>query len=281
MIVIASIPGQLCNRLMVHASVMAWCIRHQKKLINPSLAPYDAYFAMHDEHQVVARKSFWNHYRRSFLVAKTSWRLNNPIPGIRCTRIDWHEKINLDDPAVTRQLSRPGVHFLQGWEFRAQQSLTTAKAEVRRYFSLAPALRAQLEGYWDQLGVSSGRTIGVHIRRGDYAHFEGGKYYYENETYLRSMLACAARYRDEPIRFLVCSNEKLDLSYFRAPGLQVSAGPGHEALDLYALSNCDCIIGPPSTYNLWASFLNEVPLFWIRDKNDVFDETHAKAMASF
>ena len=95
------------------------------------------------------------------------------------------------------------------------------------------------------------------------------------------MLACAARHQHEPIRFVICSNEKLDLSYFREAGLEVNAGPGHEALDLYALSKCDLIIGPPSTYNLWASFLNDVPLFWIRDKNDVFDEKHTQAVASF
>ena len=39
------------------------------------------------------------------------------------------------------------------------------------------------------------------------------------------------------------------------------------ATDLYALSLCDRLMGPPSTFSRWASFVNHVPLYFIFDKN--------------
>lgn len=33
--------------------------------------------------------------------------------------------------------------------------------------------------------------------------------------------------------------------------------------DMYSLAECDYIIGPPSTYTMWASFYGEVPLYMV------------------
>ncbi|MCC8145120.1 MAG: glycosyltransferase, partial [Bacteroidales bacterium] len=44
----------------------------------------------------------------------------------------------------------------------------------------------------------------------------------------------------------------------------VSGNPGE---DLYALSTCDYIIGPPSTFSLMAAFYEDANLYWIMDKN--------------
>ena len=38
--------------------------------------------------------------------------------------------------------------------------------------------------------------------------------------------------------------------------------------DLYALSRCDYIIGPPSTFSQWASYYGHVPLRFLRWKGD-------------
>jgi hypothetical protein len=281
MIVIASIPGQLGNRLIVYASVMAWCIRNKQKLVNPSFAPYDAYFSMEDKHEVLVKKSFWNNYRRSYNTARISWRLKNSIPRMKCKWIDWHQEINLDDTEITKAFSKSGVLFLQGWKFRANQSLVQEKETIRSYFSLKPELQKQLDRFREKTGMTSEITIGVHIRRGDYAKFEAGKYFYENAIYLNSMLACKESYAHQNIHFMICSNEKVDLDFFSQKGLSVFEGPGHEALDMYALSECHRIIGPPSTYTMWASFLNDVPLFMIRDKNGVFDPKQTQIINTF
>ena len=103
--------------------------------------------------------------------------------------------------------------------------------------------------------------IGVHVRRNDYATFKGGRFFYSHEQYRRVMDRVEELFASEDVSFLVCSNEPVPRETFR--GLNVSYGNGHEVDDLYALANCDRLIGPPSTYGKWASFYGSVPRYEI------------------
>ena len=38
--------------------------------------------------------------------------------------------------------------------------------------------------------------------------------------------------------------------------------------DVYALSQCDYILGPPSTFSMWASFIGDVPLRIVKYANE-------------
>ena len=68
-----------------------------------------------------------------------------------------------------------------------------------------------------------------------------------------------------PLVFMICSDETVDLAFFRKNGMTVFAGPGHKIEDLAALSMCDKIMGAPSTYSWWAAFVAEIPLLHIWD----------------
>jgi len=50
-------------------------------------------------------------------------------------------------------------------------------------------------------------------------------------------------------------------------GIKTHFGTGHFIEDLYTLASCDYIIGPPSTFTMWASFYGRVPLYKIIDRN--------------
>jgi hypothetical protein len=67
------------------------------------------------------------------------------------------------------------------------------------------------------------------------------------------------------VGFLVCSNEKHEPQKFS--GLRVFLGTGQPIEDMYGLAGCDYIMGPPSTYSMWASFYGEVPLYQFEDAN--------------
>ncbi|MFN5837557.1 MAG: hypothetical protein ACK47J_12755, partial [Pseudanabaena sp.] len=41
--------------------------------------------------------------------------------------------------------------------------------------------------------------------------------------------------------------------------------------DLYSMAKCDYLIGPPSTYSMWASFYGMVPLLHIYDKHQIIN----------
>jgi hypothetical protein len=48
-------------------------------------------------------------------------------------------------------------------------------------------------------------------------------------------------------------------------GFDIVIGPGDPAEDLFSLAACDYIMGPSSTFTIWASFYGDVPLFMIKD----------------
>jgi len=98
--------------------------------------------------------------------------------------------------------------------------------------------------------------VGVHVRQADYATFKGGRYFYTHEQYRKLMAQTEAAFGSENVSFLVSSDAPPPETF---AGLDVIYGNGHELEDLYALAECDRIVGPPSTYSKWASFYGQAP----------------------
>jgi hypothetical protein len=48
----------------------------------------------------------------------------------------------------------------------------------------------------------------------------------------------------------------------------VEIGSGPPVNDLWTLSKCDFVFGPPSTFSQWASFYGKVPLLHLRGNDD-------------
>jgi hypothetical protein len=126
--------------------------------------------------------------------------------------------------------------------------------------------------------MNSDILIGVHIRRGDYKNFENGRYYYENKIFINNMLKLKDLFPDKKLTFLICSNEKINLNEFK--NLNVHLGTGHFIEDLYSLARCNYIIGPPSTYSMWASFYGQVPLFQMKEREEAINLNSFKIISS-
>ena len=60
------------------------------------------------------------------------------------------------------------------------------------------------------------------------------------------------------VGFLVCSNEPLASAFYSTANIHL--GHNHLVEDLYSFARCDYLIGPPSTYTMWASYYGGVPL---------------------
>jgi len=111
--------------------------------------------------------------------------------------------------------------------------------------------------------------IGVHIRRGDYIDFFNGQYYYDDKTYLQYMTKINKELNlmGKKVAFLICTNENINLKNFdQLSTFQISNASSIE--DLYALSLCNYIMGPPSTFSMWASYYGKVPLRFLKYKNE-------------
>jgi hypothetical protein len=80
------------------------------------------------------------------------------------------------------------------------------------------------------------------------------------------MRQIASQFQNKKVAFLVCSNEPRNEAEF--PGLKVGISAASPVQDLYALSECDYIIGPLSTFSQWASFYGNKPLHQLFGEQD-------------
>ena len=103
--------------------------------------------------------------------------------------------------------------------------------------------------------------VGVHLRRTDFAEYQGGAYYFDDKAYanwMRQLTVCA-ELAEQRVGFLLSSDATVHLEHF--DGFNVFRIPDALSIeDLHALSACDYIMGPPSTFSMWASFYGNVPL---------------------
>ena len=134
----------------------------------------------------------------------------------------------------------------------------------------------------DRLRSKADYIIGVHIRRGDYATWNNGRFFYELEDYHRFMLRLVQLYAPHKVSFFISSNESFSLDIFEGCRCErFGAAPSGAILDLYTLSKCDLIIGPFSSYSRWASFIGEVPLCFLETKEQQFTKDSFSKIIDF
>lgn len=153
--------------------------------------------------------------------------------------------------------------LFDGWEFRNVHLLNKHFNVIKALFSPDASIQSLINEELKDLRERFGSVIGVHIRRGDYENFLNGKYYYDDDFYLNKMewIAKSNEYNGKKLVFVLCSDELINTNHFRQ--FQISYKRRDPIHDLYLLSSCDCIIGPPSTFSSWASMYGHIPLFRI------------------
>lgn len=101
--------------------------------------------------------------------------------------------------------------------------------------------------------------------------------YYGDEVFIHYMQQMAKLLPHSS--FYISSNESISSRY--AELFNIVDKPVDSAIgDLYALSQCDYIIGPPSTFNCWASFIGDVPLYTMFKKGETITLNNFAVMRS-
>lgn len=115
-------------------------------------------------------------------------------------------------------------------------------------------------------------NLAVHIRRGDYATWLGGKYFYSDDVYL-SAIEQALTLVGTKSRILVFTNDPFpDRAPYQAAFGDVAFPGSDPNVDHYLMSLCDYIIGPPSTFSMWASYIGKAKYRHIYYPNEIIDK---------
>lgn len=268
--------GQLGNRLMVYAHVLAAARERGWILLNPTFAEYSDDFAGPRRHlagstSVHAAEGLpvapW---KRSAAYAATRclYQTCKPLRPLSAGRITYvrarnSAHVDLAEALTAAETGGTRLLLLQGYHLRHAEWARTHAAWLRAFFRPLARHRAAAEPVVAGLRARAEVVVAIHIRHGDYAQHLAGRFFYSVAQYrvlMRRMVELLAPRR---VGFLVCSNAVHGTDDF-ADFIHVR-GPGGVYSDLHALSQCDFILGPPSSYSSWAAFSGGTRLLRIED----------------
>ena len=254
--------GQTCNKFWIYTNYLADSIESGEKLI--ILAPD------------ITTKDYSNLLNSEYIKFPFYYNSLTKIVGystyIKFLNIVFANKLIVRVLQVFFNMI-PSIHFINapvGGYLNNKKGIH--KKKINELFSPNQAIKEQVLTAFQPFKKKDNIICGVHIRRGDYKSFNGGKYYYSNLQYHLLMLNFKKIFPEKLVSFFVCSNEVIDLSFFSNCEC-FSLQKVSSTKDLFGLSICDYIIGPKSTFSGWASYINNIPIYFIEDPTEFINET--------
>jgi len=279
LVVIAHPSGRLCNRLWLFANFIGNSCEYQYRLANIAFYDYAEYFENLKEdlfcrYPLQSGLSSGSFLRR--LLFGLVWAPLHVFSkaGLKSSPIHSHLDIRHYKGAeqafdlrgtAWKSALRKRTTFAMGLEFRDWESLVKHRCEILNFLAPRSMYVDVAMAIVEKARVDSECVLcGIHIRLGDYEQHKSGRWFYTIEQYVAKMREFCRLFKGhKPVRFLVCSDQNLPQDAFRGLPLAFSSGQFME--DLMALSQCDFILGPPSTFSAWASFCGDVPLKFLFD----------------
>ncbi len=267
--------SQMCNNLLQYAHVYAWGREHGRKVISMRFSYKYQYF--HICHTNLTGFGW-------YLFAKYMAALHL-LPTASFKHAD------CDREALERKMLRHRHIVVSGWNVRFYDLFLKYRSEIVELFRIdecytqpvrekmnvndnvegqRPKAKGQrllpqsLRPVSIDLRPKSQISLGVHIRRGDYATWQDGRYFFNDKVYASYINRFAAMHPDQTVDVFLSTNDaQVTAEHYQAlcPKVQIHHLKGSAPEDLFMLSECDYLIGPPSTFSLVAAMYRDIPLY--------------------
>ena len=258
--------GQLGNQLAAFAHLLAFAIEYKYTIVYPQ----SDYFAKHlqlfqeKENPFAFNKKYSNPKFLPGLIRLLKLLfLNRNVRLLNYLVINKKFVVEKDFTVALQ----PNIIIVTNWLFRYYDGIKRHQELLRKKLSFTNTSVINAKDKWQSLqhAYTNHTFIGIHVRRGDYKDWLGGIYFYDDATYYKWMLQIAEQVKN-PV-YIVCSNE--NLQFVNEAGLIISYSKGSPLEDLYLLSKCRYIIGPPSTFSSWSAFAGDQYLYQPETKKEV------------
>mgnify|MGYP000926292542 CR=1 FL=1 len=268
--VICDAPGQTCNRLWSYLDTVSWAIKNDGKVYVINWDTDIKYFP----NLLKSRYCSFPFYSQIFfkLFGENRWKHICAIISLnsfaRKIRNIW----------IGKRLG-----FLNGWDLREKHEYYpyVKKSVLQDIFSPSQQIIQDVSSELDKYKSEGYFIVGVHMRGGDYRHWESGQYFFEKEEYRDFMFQIKTLFANEKVCFFISTNEKYDKSYF-GEFILCELNKNTTAIhDLYTLSQCNRIIGPHSSFSRWASFIGDVPLCYIEHGGEIASDKDFSLIKDF
>ena len=270
MIILSDYRNQMCNRLWSFSFFIAYGIMYNVDVYIPNFKDYESLFENLNQFQNIKFNLFKKRNNENairfciYILAKLHKVKISSL--FRLFNIYFPESSQLNELLCDQKK----IVILNAWKHKKdidafinqKQQIITLFKPKNEYCKRADELFIKLKQQYDVI-------VGVHIRRGDYLAFQEGIYFFDDSVYSNYMTNLKNQFTEKKVAFFISSIETVN--YDNYSNLNVSKLENSLGIeDLYALSKCDYIIGPPSTFSMWASFYGSVPLKLLETENEKF-----------
>lgn len=186
------------------------------------------------------------------------------------TKLRW-KTVSFDNesehPYYRSLILKSKILFCTGWVFSHENTLKY-RSLYQQLFD--PAIdKSSLDNLWLKKTRENEKIVAVHIRRGDYKTYADGIYFFDDDVYIDKMKQMETNLNHH-CRFIIFTNDdELETLTYTKLFKSVLISNNSAAIDHYLLSNCDYIIGPPSTFSIWASYIGETLLYHFLNRDEV------------
>jgi hypothetical protein len=260
--------SQMCNNLLQYGHVYAWGREHGRRVISMRFSYKYQYF--HICHTNLTGFGW-------YLFAKYMAALHL-LPTASFKHAD------CDREALERKMLRHRHIVVSGWNVRFYDLFLKYRSEIVELFRIDECytqpvrekmnvndnvegqrlLPQSLRPVSLDLRPKSQISLGVHIRRGDYATWQDGRYFFNDKVYASYINRFAAMHPDQTVDVFLSTNDaRVTAEHYQAlcPKVRIHHLKGSAPEDLFMLSECDYLIGPPSTFSLVAAMYRDIPLY--------------------
>ena len=260
--------SQMCNNLLQYAHVYAWGREHGRKVISMRFSYKYQYF----------------HICHTSLTGFGWYLFAKYMAALKLLPTASFKHSDCDREALERKMLRHKYIVVSGWNVRFYDLFLKYRKEICELFTLDEQYTAPVKEKMDEArrslhalrlvemtkggGLSSevetSLTLGVHIRRGDYAQWQNGQYYFDDAVYAAHINRFAELHPDQTIHVFLSTNDpsvSAEAYQQACPKVVIHHFKGSAPEDLFMLSECDYLIGPPSTFSLVAAMYRDIPLY--------------------
>lgn len=141
--------------------------------------------------------------------------------------------------------------ILRGWGYHNLNLLDRHREKILEYMGFNAGMLSKILP-----AIPKDRdvvTLGIHVRRGDYDKFLNGAYFYGSTEYQNWIdHAVQSLKPTKVIQYFFTNDTDFVKNNFTAKGTLLSSTAVN---DLIGLSECDYILGPPSSFTMWACYV--------------------------
>lgn len=249
--------GQMCNNILQYGHVYAFAREYGRRSLSMRFAYKYPYFRI--------CSTSGHSFARYALAKFAAWAGLMPV-------VSYDEPGERSAAKEAKMLSARNV-MVQGWEVRFYDLFLKYLDEIRSLFTFTEEVEKSVARTMS--GSEPTLKIGLHVRRGDYARWHAGRYFFTDAQYASVVRRAAMLFPGRKVTVFVCTNDPsiLPETYRSAmPQATFVFSKGNPGEDLCLLSHCDMIIGAPSTFSLVAAMYRDLPLYWIENPNDAVTE---------